>query len=187
MESEHRTDTPPPIAPPAGRGITVEETDTGLRVTLPRLFGQSDVVTAVLAAAIAVWMGVWLDATARDPGASTLAWLAMAAVGVFFAALAVSEAVPILTRRVIEDRGDRIVLARRIGVRRVLKRTLRKPEITAVDWVWREDEPGVVEIRTDDAVHPIGKRLDVAGLEWLEGVIRQMLREPSDRPGPRAP
>ena len=187
MESDHRTETPPPAAPPPGRGIAVEETDAGLRVTLPRLYGQSDVVTAVLAAAIAVWMGVWLDATARDPGASTLAWLAMAAVGVFFAALAVSEAVPILTRRVIEDRGDRIILSRRVGVRRVLRRELPKSEIAAVDWVWREDEPGVVEVRTREAVHRLGKRLDVAALEWLEGVIRGMVRAHPDRSGPRAP
>jgi hypothetical protein len=120
------------LGPPSGSGITVERGPDGSRVTLPRLYDQADVIAAVLSAALAVWVCVWLDATSTGPGTRTLTWLAMAGVGVFFAALAVSEAVPILTRRVIEDAGDRIVLSRQLGARRVLRKRLRKSEIRTI-------------------------------------------------------
>lgn len=165
-----------PVAPPDGSGITVEDGDDGLRVTLPRLYGQGDVIVAVLAAAVALWVGVWLDATASGPGASRLAWLAGAGVVVFFAALAVSEAVPILARRVIEDAGDRIVLSRQVGARRVLQKMLPKSRIRSVERIWREEEPGVVEIRVGDDVYRVGKRLDEPALEWLEVALRAMAR-----------
>jgi hypothetical protein len=163
-------------APPDGSGIAVEQGDDGLRVTLPRLYGQGDVIVAVLAAAIAVWVGVWLDATASGPGASRLAWLAGAGVVVFFAALAISEALPIVARRVIDDAGDRIVLSLQVGARRVLPQTLPKSAIRSVERIWHEDEPGVVEIRVGDDVHRVGKRLDTPALEWLEAVLREMAR-----------
>jgi hypothetical protein len=164
------------IAPPYGSGITVERDDDRLSVTLPRLYGQGDVVVAVVAAAVALWVGVWLDATGSGPGASSVAWLAGAVVVAFFAALAISEAVPILARQVIEDLGDRIVLSRQVGARRVLRKTLPKSRIRAVDRTWREDEPGAVEIRVDDDVYRVGKRLDAPALEWLEGALRVMAR-----------
>jgi hypothetical protein len=159
-----------------GRGITVEPADRGLRVTLPRLYGQGDVIVAVLAAVVAVWVGVWLDATASGPGASRLAWLAVAGVGAVFAALAISEAVPILARRVIEDTGDRVVLSWQVGARRVLRKTLPKSRIRSVEQIWREDEPGVVEIRVGDDVYRVGKRLDQPTLDWLAEVLQDMAR-----------
>jgi hypothetical protein len=160
--------------PPYGRGITVEQGDRGLRITLPRLYGRGDVIVAVLAAAVALWMGVWLDATGGGPGAGRLAWLVVAAVGLFFAALALSEAIPILARQVIEDAGDRVVLSRQVGARRVLRKTLPKAQIRSVERISREDEPGAIEIRVGDDVHRVGKRLDPAALDWLAEVVRAM-------------
>jgi hypothetical protein len=174
MKATHGLGEGEALAPPDGSGIIVERGDDGLRVTLPRLYGQGDVIVAVLAAAVALWVGAWLDATASGTGASRVAWLAVGGVGVFFAALALSEAVPILARRVIEDAGDRIVLSRQVGARRVLRKTLPKSRIRSVERVWREDEPGLVEIRVGDDVFPVGKRLDAPALEWLEGLLRGM-------------
>jgi hypothetical protein len=176
MTDAHEPGAGEALAPPDGSGITVERGGDGLCVTLPRLYGRGDVVVAVVAAAVALWVAVWLDATASGTGASRLAWLAVAGVGVFFAALALSEAVPILARRVIEDAGDRIVLSRQVGARRVLRKALPKSRIRSVERIWREDEPGVVEIRVGDDVYPVGKRLDAPALEWLEGVVRGMAR-----------
>jgi hypothetical protein len=174
------------VAPPSGSGITVERGDDGLVVTLPRLYGQGDVIVAVLAAAVALWVGVWLDATASGPGASRLAWLFVAGVGAVFAALALSEAVPILARRVIEDAGDRIVLSRQVGARRVFRKALPKSRIRSVERIWRVDEPGVVEIRVGDDVYRVGKRLDSPALEWLEGVLREMAPGQGTNPAPGA-
>jgi hypothetical protein len=167
-------------APPHGNGIAVERDGRVLRLTLPRLYDRGDVIVAAIAAAVALWMGVWLDATASGPGASRLAWLALAGVGVFFAALALSQAVPILARQVIEDAGDRIVLSRQVGARRVLRKTLSKSRIQSVERLWREDEPGVVEIRVGVDVYRVGKGLDDAALEWLAGVLRGMTRGGSE-------
>jgi hypothetical protein len=161
---------------PDGSGITVEQGDHGLCLTLPRLYGRGDVVVAVMAAAVAIWVGVWLDATAVGPGASRLAWLAGAVVVAFFAALAISEALPILARQVIEDAGDRIVLSRQVGARRVLRKSLPKSRILSVERIWRVEEPGVVEIRVGDDMHRVGRRLDALALEWLEGALRDMAR-----------
>jgi hypothetical protein len=160
--------------PPYGSGIAVESGDRGLRVTLPRLYARGDVVVAVVAAVVALAVGAWLDATAGGTGAARLAWFAVAGVGVFFATLAISEAIPILAPRVIEDAGDRIVLSRQVGARRVLRRTLPKSRIQSIERTWREEEPGVVEIRVGGDAHRVGKGLDPAALDWLAGALRGM-------------
>jgi hypothetical protein len=100
----------------------------------------------------------------------------MAVVGLFFGTLALSEAVPIVARRVVEDAGDRIELGWRVGARRVLRKSLRKSRIRAVERIWREDEPGVLEIRVGRDVHRVGKRMDPRALEWLEVVLRSAAR-----------
>lgn len=175
MTDSHRPDAIDPFAPPRGSGILLEDGDRGPRLILPRLHGQSDVIAAVLSAGVAAWVGVWLDATSAGPGGPTLPWLAMGAVGVFFAALAMSEALPILARRVIEDAGDRIVLSWQVGARRVLRKGLPKARIRAVERVRREAEPGVVEVRAGNDVYRIGKHLDGLTLEWLEDALVEMV------------
>lgn len=181
MEREETLDagarrTPPP---PPGSGIEVGEDDRGARITLPRLYSQADVIVVVLSAAIAVWLAVWVDAMATDSAVSTLGWAVMAGIGVLFGVLAVSQAVPILAPRVIQDRGDRIVLSRAVGVRLVLPRALPKSAIRSVERVWEEDEaetgaPGVVRIRTDRRTCRIGKGLDTHAAAWLEDAVRSM-------------
>jgi hypothetical protein len=164
-----------PLAPPSGSGITVERGRDGRhRITLPRLYGRGDVIVAVLAVAVALWVGVWLDATGGGPGAGRLAWIVVAGVGLVFAALAVSQAVPILARRVVEDAGDRIVLSWQVGARRVLPTSLPKTRLRSVERAWRQEEPAAVEIRVGDDVHLVGKYLDAPTLEWLEAVLRRM-------------
>lgn len=175
MTDMHRPDPIDRSAPPRGSGIVVEDGDCGPRLVLPRLHGQGDVIAAVLSAGVAVWVGVWLDATSPGPAGPTLPWLAMAAVGVFFGALAVSEALPILARRVIEDAGDRIVLSWQVGARRVLRKALPKARIRAVERVRREAEPGVVEVRVGTDVYRVGRHLDGLALAWLEDALVAMV------------
>ena len=165
--------------PPTNSGIELEAGDEGARITLPRLYSTGDILTAVLAAAIAVWIAVWLDSMAPGRGVSALGRTLMAAVGLFFAALAVSEAWPMLARRVLEDRGDAVALGRRLGVRTLFFRTIPKTVITSVD---RLPEPGTdavnapyVMVRTDDDVHRIGKHLGEPELAWLEEALRTVV------------
>lgn len=165
--------------PPPDSGIRVQRSDDGARITLPRLYSQGDVIIAVLSAAIAVWMGVWLRAVPTDPAASTFAWVIMAVIGLFFAGVAVSQGLPVVARRVIEDRGDRLVLGRAVGVRRIPLRSLPKPAIRSVERVWDHGEaeagaPGVVRVRTGDADYRLGEYLDVAAVSWLEDAVRTM-------------
>jgi hypothetical protein len=174
MTEIHEAGETETLEPSYGRGIAVERGHRGIRLTLPRLYDRGDVIVAAISAAVALWMGVWLDATASGTGAGRLAWFALAGVGVFFAALALSQAVPILARQVIEDAGDRLVLSRQVGARRVLRKTLPKSRIQSVERLWREDEPGVIEIRVGVDVHRVGKGLDDATLEWLAETLRDM-------------
>jgi hypothetical protein len=67
-------------------------------------------------------------------------------------------------------------LSRRVGARRVHRKTLPKSRIRSVERVWRVDEPGVIEIQVGDDVHRVGQRLDAPALEWLEAVLRAMAR-----------
>lgn len=175
MTDDPRPDPIDLFAPPDGSEILVESGDRGPRLILPRLHSQSDVIAAVLSAGVAVWVGVWLDATSGGPGGPSLSWLAMAAVGVFFGALALSEALPILGRRVIDNEGDRIVLSWQVGARRVLRKSLAKARIRAVERVRRESEPDVVEVRLDNDVYRVGKHLDGLALEWLERALVAMV------------
>ncbi|MGK7312682.1 MAG: hypothetical protein ACN0LA_10645 [Candidatus Longimicrobiales bacterium M2_2A_002] len=171
--------TPAPAGvpePPAESGIEVEERDDGVRITLPRLRSTGDILTAVLAGAVAVWIAVWLDAMAPGRGVSALGRALMAAVGLFFGVLAVSEAWPMLTRRVIDIRDDAIALGRRLGVRTLFTRTIPTAEITSVD---RLPEPGTtgpeameVKIRAGDRETGVGRHLEDGALDWLEAVLR---------------
>lgn len=176
MERNHRgTNTPPGLEPPAGSGIAVERTDDGVRVTLPRLYTRVDLVIVGVSAAIAVFMGVWIGQTDAGTGPALLAMVFAAGIGLLFGWLAVSEGLAIAAPRVIEDAGDAIVLGRKVGVRHVPGRWIRKSDVREVHWTWTEEEPGVVELRTDGRVHRLGEHLDVASLEWLEGVVRAMV------------
>lgn len=167
------------VQPPTGSGIVVSEDADGTRITLPRLYSQSDVVLTVVSAAIAVGMAAWVDALAADPTASRLGSAFMAAIAFLFALLAVSQAIPIVAPRVIQDRGDRIVLSRAVGVRHVLPRTLPKTAIEFVDRVREEGEAetaaaGVVRIRTGRHTYRLGEDLDTEATAWLEDAVRTM-------------
>ena len=176
MEPDQReTDTPQGPEPPAGSGIAVEGTDDGVRVTLPRLYTRVDLVIVGVSAAIAAFMGVWIGQTDAGTGPGLLAMAFAGAIGLFFGWLAVSEGLAIAAPRVIEDAGDAIVLGRKVGVRHVPGRWIRKADIREIHWTWTEEEPGVVEIRTQGRVHRLGEHLDVASLEWLEGAVRAMV------------
>ena len=162
-------------APPADSGIDVEATDHGVRITLPRLYSRADVVTVALSAAVAVWMAVWLDAMRADPTASVLGMGVMAAVGLIFGAVAVTQGYELATRPVIEEHGDALVCRRQLGVRRFSRREIPKAAVTAVDRGRAIGEgpqnPAAVRIWTDDGVHRVGKHLDAEGLKWLEGAV----------------
>lgn len=164
---------------PAGSGIVVGEDRGGIRITLPRLFTQGDVIVAGLAAAVAVWMAAWADAMAADPTATTLGWGVMAGIALLFGLLAVSQVVPVVAPRVIQDRGDRIVLSRAVGVRLIFRRELPKSAIHSVDRVREEGdaeagEPGVVRIRTGRHDYRLGRGLEPWAAAWLEDAVRAM-------------
>lgn len=164
------------VAPP-GRGIVVREDGEGLRITLPRLYSQGDMIVAVLSAAVAVWMVVWVDAMGAGATASMLGQVVMGGIGVLFGLLAVSQAVPIVAPQVIRDRGDRIVLSRAVGVRLVLSRAVPKKAIRSVERVWEEGATGaqgVVAIRTDRHTYRLGRELDAEATAWLEAAVRTM-------------
>lgn len=168
--------------PPPDSGITVEAGDDGPRITLPRLYTRIDVVLTGVFAAVAVWMVVWVREAARpDAAASSLALVVMGGIGGVFGVLALSQALAILAPRVIEDRGDRLVLSRKVGIRHVPQRTLPKSAIRSVERVWKEDAPGsgapgVLEIRTDDRVHRVCKHLEAGAMSWLEDAVRTLAR-----------
>ena len=178
--SDQTTDRPDGIQPPpGGSGIVVQRGDGGARITLPRLYTRVDLVLTGVFAAVAVWVGAWLQQTTAPAGTGALAARGFVAlIGLFFAGLAVSQAYAILAPRVIEGEDDTLVLARLIGVRRVLPRRIPKSAVRSVDWVWSEGEgasgDGEVRVRTDDDVYRLGKGLDVAALEWLEGAVRRL-------------
>lgn len=166
--------------PPPGSGIEVAEEADGTRITLPRLYSQGDVIVAVLAAAIAVWMAVWADALAADRAVSTFGWAVMNGIALFFGVLAVSQAVPVVAPRVIQDRGARIVLSRAVGARLLLSRVLPKSAVRSVERVWEEGEaereaPGAVRIRTDRHAYRLGKELDQEATLWLEDALWSMV------------
>lgn len=172
-----RTELPPP---PPECGITVEPTDRGTRIVLPRRYSRVDLVIAGVSAAIAVWVYVWIRETATpEATGGLLAMWAVGALGVLFAFVAVSQAFAILAPRVIEDRGDRLVLARKIGVRQVLPHSIPTARIRAVERMWErgedvEEAPGTVWVRTDDEVYKLGKGLKGVAVSWLEDAVRQM-------------
>jgi len=175
----HQPGGMPTGSPPPGSGIAVGQDDEGLRITLPRLYSQGDVIVSVLSAAVAVWMAVWVDAMATGPAASTLGQLFMGGVGLLFGLLALSQAVPIVAPRVIRERGDRIVLSRAVGVRLILSRALPKSSVRSVERVWEEGEAGtgasgVVAIRTARQSHRLGRELDPEATAWLEIAVRAM-------------
>ncbi len=165
--------------PPPSSGIKVVEEAEGARITLPRLYSQGDVIVTVAAVAIAAWMAVWADALAADRTLSTFGWAVMNGIGLLFGLLAVSQAVPIVAPRVIQDRGDRIVLSRAVGVRLLLSRGLLKSVIRSLDRVREEGGErgmtGAVRIRTDRHVYRLGEELDPAATEWLEAAVRAMV------------
>lgn len=165
--------------PPPGRGISVDDGARGLRVTLPRLYTRADMIAAALLAAVAVWIGAWLETTSgAGATGSTLGRGFMALVGLFFAALALAEAVPILTRRYVEDGGDRLVLGRSLGARRFPRHKLPKSGIRLVDRVRDAESPGAgpeeVRVWAGDDEHRLGKHLDDEAVEWLETAVRQL-------------
>lgn len=167
------------LDPPAGSGIVVEEDGDGVRITLPRLYSQGDVIVTVVSAAIAAWMAVWVDAMGADPTGSTFGLGLMTGVGLLFALLAASQALPIVAPRVIQERGDRIVLSRAVGVRLIVRRDLPKSAIRSVERVWEEGEaqvgaPGVVRIRTDRHTYRLGRELDSTATAWLAEAVRTL-------------
>ncbi len=171
-----------PVPPPSEEcGITVEAGDDRAGIILPRCYSRVDLVLAGVSAAIAVWVAVWVRAAMpTTPGGLVALW-AVGALGVLFAVVAISQAFVILAPRVIEDRGDRIVLSRKVGVRRVFPRSIPKAEIEVVERMWERGEDvseaaGAVWIRTEDATHRIGKGLDGVAVSWLEDALRAMVR-----------
>lgn len=166
--------------PPAGSGIVVEETGRGTRITLPRLYTTGDIIITGLSAAITVWMVVWLDAVSgADSAASALGRAVMVAIALFFGLLALSQGLPIATRRFIEGRGDRLLFGRSLGARRLVRREVPRSAIRMVDRV-RDAEPEVgagpeeVRVWTDDGEHRFGKQLDDDAVAWLEDAVRRL-------------
>ena len=169
----------PPLS--AECGITVEASDAGPEITLPRCYSRVDLVIAVVSAAVAIWVAVWVRAASPEGTGGVVAVWAVGALGAFFAVVAASQAFAILAPRVIQDRGDRLVLSRKVGVRRVVPRSIPKAEIEAVERMWERGEDvseaaGAVWIRTGDDVHRIGKGLDGVAVSWLEDALRTMVR-----------
>jgi threonine dehydrogenase-like Zn-dependent dehydrogenase len=170
-----------PVPPPSEEcGITVEDGDR-TEIVLPRCYSRVDVVIAAVSAAIAVWVAVWVRAASPEGTGGVVAVWAVGALGALFAVVAVSQAFAILAPPVIQDRGDRIVLSRKVGVRRVLPRSIPKSEIEAVERMWERGEDvseaaGAVWVRTADATHRIGKGLDGTAVSWLEDALRVMVR-----------
>lgn len=158
----------------------MESGDDGSEIILPRCYSRVDLVIAGVSAAIAVWVAVWVRETSSpETTGALLAMWAVGAIGVFFAVVAISQAFTILAPRVIEDRGDRLVLSRKVGVRRVVRRSIAKDEIEAVERMWARGEdvseaPGEVWIRTDGDTHRIGNGLDGVAVSWLEDAVRVM-------------
>lgn len=102
-----------------------------------------------------------------------------ARLGLLFGVLAGSQAVPIVAPRVIQDRGDRIVLSRAVGVRLILRREVSKTAIRSVERIWEEGQagtrtPAVVRIRTERHTYRLGRELDMKATAWLEYAVRTM-------------
>lgn len=173
----HRPTLPPP---PPGSGITVEEGEEGPRIVLPRRYTRVDLVLTGVFAAVAVWMAVWVrEAATPDATASSLALAVMAGIGLIFGVLAASQAFAILAPRVIEGRGDRVVLGRKVGIRHIPQRRLHVSRIDAVERFWEDGDPaggapGVVRIRAGGHVHTLGKHLGADAVSWLEDAVRAL-------------
>ena len=170
---------PADLPPPPNDGFDVEATSTGARVTLPAHYTTGDVIIAAVAAAVTVWMATWLDALRADGSGSGLAMAVLAAVGVVFGVLAVSQGFRIVARRVVARRDDRLVLGWRLGARVVPRESVPVAAITLVDRVLElraGEAVGAeeVRIRTGDAEWRVGDGLDAGGLEWLEAAVRQL-------------
>lgn len=173
-------DSAPLPRPPAGSGVELEDTAPGRRIVLPRLYTRADLMVTLVTAALAAWMGVWVRDLANDyPRQSTLGLSLMAAVGVFFAGVAISQGLRILARRVIEEDDDGLVLARRLGARTVGRRPIPRADIAAVVRVRDEADAragvaGSVWLRAGERNEFLGRGLDPASLAWLEEAIRRM-------------
>lgn len=176
-ENRPRHDGPVP-PPPEESGIVVEETSAGTRVTLPHLHTRSDVIVAVVAGAVAAWIGVWLRGMSiGDQVGSTLGMALMGGIGLAFGYIAASELYGIVTRPVIEGRGDELVLSRRLGARFLLPRSIPGSTIETVDRGFEDTGDGgpeTVRIWTDDGVQRVGAHLDPEALEWLEDAVRRL-------------
>ncbi|MFW6206221.1 MAG: hypothetical protein ACOC5I_03210, partial [Gemmatimonadota bacterium] len=149
LEQRRGPDAGRTLEPPPDSGITVEAGDDGVRITLPRLYTRGDIIVTVAAGAVAAWMAVWVDAMAADPASSRFGAVVMAAIGLAFGAVAVSQGFRVLAPRVIEERGDGLVLSRAVGVRRLFPHAIRRAAIRSVERAWDEDEalrggPGAV-------------------------------------------
>jgi hypothetical protein len=181
--------------PPAGSGVEVEETAAGRRITLPRLYTRADLIVTAVAAALAVWMAVWVRDLAADyPRQSTLGLSLMAAVGLVFAGVALSQGLRIVARRVIQGSDDGLVLARQLGARTVGRRAVASADIAAVARVRDESDvrarvAGSVWVRTGDGNEFLGRGLDPETLAWLEDAVRRMARarRPEDGSPPWSP
>ncbi|MFW5951561.1 MAG: hypothetical protein ACOCVZ_05540 [Gemmatimonadota bacterium] len=166
--------------PPAGSGVVVEETPRGRRIILPRLYTRADLIVTGMAAAVALWLAVWVDDLAADhPRPSTPGLVAMALVGLAFGVVAVSQGVRILARPVLEEHPDHLVVGRRLGARTVLKRSVAKADIEAADRIRdpeavSADAAGVVRLRTRTGDHLLCRGLDPETLAWLEAAVRRM-------------
>lgn len=170
--------------PPAGRGVELEETASGrARIILPRLYTRPDLIVTLLTAALAVWMGAWVrELAAGYPRQSTLGLSFMAAVGLAFAGVAVSQGLRIVGRRVIEEDDDGLLLARRLGARTVGRRAIGRADITAVARVRDEADAtagvaGSVWLRAGERDEFLGRGLDPEALAWLEEAVRRLARQ----------
>ncbi|MEJ2504495.1 MAG: hypothetical protein P8177_14495, partial [Gemmatimonadota bacterium] len=143
---------------------------------------RADVAITVVLAALAAWMGVWVrELAADDPRRWTLGLSLMAAVGLFFAGVAVSQGLRIVARRIIEGDDEGLVLARKLGARTVGRRAIPSADIAAVAWVRDEADAhaglaGGVLVRAGDRNEILGRGLDPESLVWLEEAVRRLAR-----------